>query len=264
MQPGRATGKTSPFPGWRLAHALVAVLLLTVVATPAALAAETRVAVAANFTEAARAIGAAFHESTGHRAVFSFGATGQLFAQITHDAPFEVFLAADQERPRRAVEDGFALPGTRFTYATGRLVLFSRDPGRVTGPDTLRDDDFTRLAIANPITAPYGAAAMQVLDALDIRALVSPRIVQGNNIAQTNQFVATGNAELGFIALSQVIRHDAGSRWVVPESLHDPIAQDAVLLRRGEGSVAARAFLDFLRGGHAGRMKQAFGYGPGD
>ncbi len=222
------------------------------------------VAVAANFTAAARDIAAAFETATGHRAVLSFGATGQLYAQITQGAPFEVFLAADAERPARAVAEGLAVPGSVVTYAIGRLVLWSPDPARVRGPETLRDGGFGKLAVANPTTAPYGAAAMQVLAALGLTERVAARTVRGTNIAQTYQFVATGNAELGLVALSQVAGVGNGSRWGVPGDLHDPIRQDAVLLEPGAGKPAATAFLDFLRGDEARAIAESYGYATAD
>jgi molybdate transport system substrate-binding protein len=237
------------------------VALTTFVAAGSAGAGEARVAVAANFAEAVRAIGERFTAATGHRALFSFGSTGTLYAQIGQGAPFEVYLAADRARPERAVVEGLAVPGSRFTYASGRLVLYSRDPDRVRGADTLRQGDFTRLAIANPVTAPYGAAAVAAMEALGVYRDLAPRLVQGNNVAQAYQFVATGNAEVGLVALSQVAGHGRGSRWPVPAELHPPIAQDAVLLRRGAENPAARAFLDFLRGPEAEAVKRTFGYG---
>ena len=184
-------------------------------ASAAAQAGQTNVAVAANFTEAAEEIAQAFKEKTGHEAILSFGSTGQFYTQITQDAPFEVFLAADDERPKKAVDEGFAVPGSQFTYAIGKLVLWSKDPDLVQGEATLKNGDFTKLAIANPVTAPYGAAAVQTMKALGVYDQLEPKIVQGNNISQTFQFVETGNAELGFIALSQVISDNEGSRWVV-------------------------------------------------
>ena len=195
---------------------LVAGALALVTAQPAR-AGETNVAVAANFTDAANEIAAVFKEKTGHEAILSFGSTGQLYTQITQDAPFEVFLAADDERPRKAVEEGFAVPGSQFTYAIGTLVLWSQDPDLVQGEQTLKNGDFTKIAIANPEAAPYGAAAVQAMKALGVYDQLEPKIVQGNNISQTLQFVETGNAELGFVALAQVARSDEGSRWVVPD-----------------------------------------------
>ena len=224
-------------------------------------AAETSVAVAAHFTDAANEIAQAFRDRTGHEAVLSFGSTGQLYAQITQEAPFEVFLAADDERPEKAEDEGFAVPGSQFTYATGRIVLWSKDPKLVQGEATLRKDGFTRIAIANPITAPYGAAAVQAMQALGVYDRLEPKIVQGNNIAQTYQFVETENAELGFVALSQVASGNEGSRWVVPAELHETIRQDAVLLGKGAKSEAAKAFIGFLKGPEAAAIMQRYGYG---
>ncbi|MDA0703873.1 MAG: molybdate ABC transporter substrate-binding protein [Proteobacteria bacterium] len=245
---------------WRLA--LWAILLLAL-AAPAG-AGEVKVAVAANFIATARDIGAGFEAETGHRAVFSYGSTGQIYVQIAQGAPYEVFLAADRTRPERAVEEGFAVAGSRFTYATGRIVLYSKDPALVHGPETLAGAEFARIAIANPATAPYGAAAVETMTALGVYDALASRIVQGANIAQTYQFVETANAPLGFVALSQIASHDRGSRWLVPESCHTPIAQDAVLLNRGAENEAARAFLTFLRGPTAREIKEKYGYGPGD
>ena len=224
-------------------------------------AAETHVAVAANFTDAATELAEIFKEKTGHEAILSFGSTGQFYTQITQDAPFEVFLAADDERPRLAVDQGYAVPGSQLTYAIGTLVLWSQDPDLIQGKGTLKNGDFTKIAIANPVGAPYGAAAVQTMQALGVYDQLAPKLVQGNNISQTFQFVETGNAELGFVALAQVARSDEGSRWAVPEDLHDPIRQDAVLLRKGADSDAAQAFLDFLNGPEAGRIIHGLGYG---
>ena len=224
---------------------------------------EVKVAVATNFTAAAKEIGAAFATATGHKTIFSFGSTGKLYTQITQDAPFEVFLAADQVRPEHAVENGLAVPSSRFTYATGKLVLYSRDENLVTDDDTLRKGAFTRIAIANPVTAPYGAAAVEVMTTLGVYEQLKPKIVQGDNIAQTYQYVETGNAELGFVALSQVIGQAGGSRWIVSDDLYTTIAQDAVLLKQGEDNEAAQAFVTFLRGPEARAVKEKYGYGNG-
>ena len=234
------------------------------VATGAAHAGEVKVAVAANFTEAAKEIGARFAASTGHKAVFSFGSTGQLYTQISQDAPFEIFLSADQERPKKAADENLAVAGTLFTYATGRIVLFSTDKNLVKGEATLREGRFTRIAIANPATAPYGAAAIETMKKLRIHEALSTKIVQGNSIGQTYQFVATGNAELGFVALSQIAGSAEGSRWIVPPDLHAPIAQDAVLLKKGAANEAARAFIAFLKGPEARAVKEKHGYGAAD
>lgn len=224
-------------------------------------AAETNVAVAANFTEPAKEIAAAFAATTGHTAVLSFGSTGQLFAQITQDAPFTVFLAADDETPKRAVEQGLGVAGSNAPYAFGRLVLWSGTAGLVTGEETLSAGSFDKIALANPKTAPYGAAAVAVMTRLGVLEALQPKFVQGNNIAQTLQFVDTGNAQVGFVALSQVIRRSDGSRWVVPVDLHAPIRQDVVLLKKGADDPAARSFLDFLKGPEARAVIEKFGYG---
>ncbi len=242
----------------------LAVVLAAAVAPRLTAADTVHAAVAANFTGAANEIGSAFAAATGHEVMYSFGATGQLYAQITQGAPFDVFLAADRERPGQAEREGYAVPGSRFTYATGAIVLYSADPALVSGADTLRRADFTRLAIANPATAPYGHAAIEALKALGVYEALAGRIVQGNNIAQVYQFVATGNAELGFVAQAQVAIRDGGSRWPVPSGLYPAIAQDAVLLNSARGNEAARAFLDFLRGDAAREIKSRYGYGPGN
>ena len=238
-----------------------ALWLLLAAAAPGALYGDVvRAAVAANFATAAQEIGELFERATGHEVLLSFGSSGQLYAQITQGAPFDAFLAADRGYPRRAVRDGHALAASVFTYATGRLVLFSADPARVDGQASLAEGEFSRLAIANPQLAPYGAAAMEVLEARGVADRLRPRLVRGNNVAQTYQFVATGNAELGFVALAQVIGHQRGSRWLVPRDLHSPIAQDAVLLARASGSDAAAAFLAFLRGPAAAAVLERYGY----
>ena len=244
-----------------LSTVLLAVFLGLLAAGAPAFAGSVHVAAAANFTTAARALAGPFEQASGHQVVFSFGSTGQLYAQIGQGAPFQVFLAADQARPLKAVEDGLAVPGSLFTYAIGKIVLFSRDPKRVTGEATLRDGEFQKIAIANPVTAPYGAAALETLKALGVYDAVKARIVQGNNIAQTFQFVETGNAELGFVALSQIAGRAGGSRWVVPEKLYTAIRQDAVLLKSGTDNPAARAFMDFLQGPEAAAIIAKFGYG---
>jgi len=246
-------------------HKLAPVLALAAaLCSPDCLAGETLVAVAANFTDAAREIAAAFQRDTDHGATLSFGASGQFYAQITQQAPFQVFLSADQARPARAETEGFAVPGSRFTYAVGKLVLWSAARDVELDADTLAMGDFSRLAIANPSTAPYGAAAVQVLENLGLYQTLSAKLVRGNNISQTYQFVDTGNAELGFVALAQLAGRDTGARWLVPETLHSPIRQDAVLLRSGAGSDAAQAFMEYLRGPVAQAIIQRYGYGVAD
>ncbi|MBZ8132874.1 molybdate ABC transporter substrate-binding protein [Afifella sp. IM 167] len=243
----------------RMLAAGLAALVLS--GAQAALAADTNIAVAANFTEAAKEIAAAFKEKTGEAAILSFGSTGQLYTQISQGAPFEIFLAADDARPVKAVKEGYGVEGTEFTYAIGKIVLWSTDAGLIAGEETLKAGDFDKLAIANPQTAPYGAAAVEAMKAIGVYAALEPKIVQGNNIAQTFQFVQTGNAELGFVALSQIAGKSEGSRWEVPADLYTPIRQDAVLLKKGEESSGAKAFLDFLRGPEAGAIIEKYGYG---
>lgn len=260
-------------------------LLGSVGPTAPATAETVRAAVASNFAPAAREIAARFEAETGHRVLLSFGATGQLYAQIVRGAPFEVFLAADDERPALAEAAGLAVPGARFTYAVGRLALVSREPDRIRGPESLRTPEITRLALANPATAPYGRAAVETLRALGLDpGSARFRLVQGTNVGQVFSFVHTGNADAGFVALSQTISHtnsrtnssrisrtfsptdappgtpSAGSRWVVPETLHAPIRQQAVLLRAGEDNEAAAAFLRFLRSAPAREMLARRGY----
>ena len=239
---------------------LLAAAVAFLAAIGPAQAAEVNVAVAANFTEAAKEIAKAFEAKTGHTAVLSFGATGQLYTQITQAAPFAVFLSADDETPKKAVREGFAVADTTFTYAVGKLVLWSKTQTVTAGPDALKNGAFTRLAIANPKTAPYGAAAVQALTALGVYADAEPKLVQGANITQAYQFVDTGNAEIGFVALSQVIGKAEGSQWLVPAVLYAPIRQDAVLLRRAAGNEAARALMDLLRSPSLHDLIRSYGY----
>lgn len=221
---------------------------------------QVRAAVAANFTAAAREIAAAFEDATGDGALLSFGSTGQLYAQILQGAPFDVFLAADEARPELAEREGLAVPGSRRTYAVGRLVLFSTEAERVSGPDALRDPGLRRIALANPALAPYGRAALEAATALGVEDVVRDRQVIGTNVSQAHQFVRTGNAELGFLALSQVARSTDGSRWLVPEQLHAPIRQQAVLLEAGRDNPAAARFLDFLGSATAREILRRHGY----
>jgi molybdate transport system substrate-binding protein len=232
--------------------------------------AEVRVAVAANFTAPCEEIARAFERRSGHRVMVSAGSTGKLAAQIQNGAPFDVLLAADAERPALLEKGGTAVSGSRFTYARGRLVLWSADRGLVDGAGkVLAASRFRHLAIANPKLAPYGAAAEQVLGGLGLWQRLSPRLVQGEDIGQTYQFVASGAAELGFVALSQVRAAAGGagggqikgSMWIVPEASYRPIDQQAVLLTGAWGNLAARAFLDFLKGGEARAAIERFGYG---
>jgi molybdate transport system substrate-binding protein len=222
----------------------------------------THVAVAANFTEPAKEIAALFKQKTGHEAVLIFGASGAFYTQITHSAPFDVFLSADTERPKMAIDGGFAVPDSVFTYATGKLVLWSRVVDVTNGETALKAGNFSKLSIANPIAAPYGTAAIETMKALGVYDALKAKIVQGNSIAQAFQFVDTKNAEVGFVALSQLHGVTAGTRWEVPENLHAPIRQDAVLLKTGADSEASKAFLAFLKGPEASAIIAQFGYAP--
>ena len=234
---------------------------LSLVLSGGAFAGETKVAVAANFTEAAKEIAARFKAKTGHDATLSFGSSGQFYTQIANGAPFEVFLSADVERPQKAEAEGLAVPGSRFTYATGRLVLYSKTPGLVDGKGAvLKTGKFEKLSIADPKTAPYGQAAVETLTKLKLYDALKPKIVQGASITQAFQYVQTGAAELGFVALSQVIAEQGGSRWVVPAADHTPIDQQAVLLKTGENSEAAKAFLKFLKSSDAKAIIKRYGY----
>jgi molybdate transport system substrate-binding protein len=230
----------------------------------AAVADEVQVAIAANFAAPAKAIATDFEKQTGHKATLSFGGTGKFYAQIRNGAPFEVLLAADDETPAKLEKESAAIPGTRFTYAIGRLVLWSAKPGYVDDKgEVLKKGEFRHLAIANPKLAPYGAAAIESLTALKLSEAVQPKFVQGENIAQTQQFIATGNAELGFIALSQVMKDGKiteGSAWLVPATLHQPIRQDAIILQMGKGKPAAEAWLKYLKGESARAIIKSFGY----
>ena len=239
---------------------IILALATTTFLASAAHADSVNVAVAANFTDAANEIAAAFAAATDHEAVLSFGATGQFYTQITQGAPFEVFLAADDERPTLAVKEGFGVDGSVFTYAIGQLVLYSADKDTVTGPETLEAGDFKQIAIANPETAPYGKAAVETMKSLGVYDALQPKIVQGQNIGQTFQFVETGNAEVGFVALGQVSQTEAGSRWVVPQEHYEAIRQDAVLLKTGENNPAAAAFIEFLKGDQASAIIEKYGY----
>lgn len=242
---------------------LLAVISLASVAGNAA-AAEVQVAVAANFAGPVKKIAEQFEQRSGHKLAISTGSTGKFYAQIVNGAPFELFLSADDETPLRMEKEKLAITGTRFTYAIGKLVLWSPVNGTVDDKgEVLRKAGFKRLAIANPRLAPYGAAAQQTMEKLGVWTAVQNKLVLGENIAQTLQFVATGNAELGFVAFSQIQdsgKAPSGSFWLPPQSLYDPIRQDAVLLARGQGNAAARQFLEFLRSQPAREMIRAYGY----
>jgi molybdate transport system substrate-binding protein len=238
--------------------ALVALVLLF--ATRAG-AESVHVAVATNFATTCNAIGAAFTAATQHDVVISEGSSGKLAAQIANGAPFEVFLSADALRPAKLEAEQKTVAGTRFVYAVGKLALWSARPDFVKGEATLRGDAFRHLAIANPELAPYGAAARDVLQHLQLWDALQPKLVRGEDIGQAFHFVSTGNAELGFVALSQIAANDDGSRWLVPQDLYAPIEQQAVLLLPGRDDPAARAFLEFLKGDAARALIEAAGYG---
>ncbi|MDD4880771.1 MAG: molybdate ABC transporter substrate-binding protein [Gallionellaceae bacterium] len=225
---------------------------------------EIQVAVAANFTAPMKAIAAEFEKDTGHKASLAFGASGKFYAQIKNGAPFQVFLSADDEKPAKLEQEGLAVPGSRFTYAIGTLVLWSAKPGFVDAKgEVLKKGNFEHLALASPKLAPYGAAAVEVMDKLGLTASLQPKFVQGENIAQTQQFIVTGNAELGFVALSQVMKDgkvSEGSAWVVPANLHTPIRQDAVILANGKGNAAAEALMKYLKSAKAAAIIKAYGY----
>ncbi len=248
--------------------ALVTKAFLLIVSSIALLAsaraAQVSVAVAANFQAPAQAIAQAFEQATGHKVVMAVGSTGRLVAQIRNGAPFQVLLAADMQGPLRLEQEGLAVKGSRFTYALGRLVLWSADPRRVDGAgQVLRRPEVQRVAVADPKLAPYGAAAMQVLERLGVAGQLRGKIVQGESIGQAYQFVATGNASLGLVAWSQVQeqgRITRGSGWLVPDMLHEPIAQQAVLLRKADGNEAAIAWLAFLRSDAARAIIRQHGY----
>ncbi|MBA3034231.1 MAG: molybdate ABC transporter substrate-binding protein [Gammaproteobacteria bacterium] len=227
-------------------------------------AAEVHVAVAANFAAPMKVIATEFEKATGHKAQLAFGASGKFYAQIRNGAPFHVLLSADVAVPAMLEHDGHAVAGSRFTYAIGTLVLWSARPGLVDDQGAvLAHGGFKHLAVANPKLAPYGAAALETLGKLKLATALQPKFVYGENIAQTYHFVASGNAELGFVALSQVMqdgRLTGGSAWVVPAGMHQPIRQDAVLLLPGRDNAAATALLRFLREPATQAIIQSYGY----
>ncbi|MEQ1889368.1 MAG: molybdate ABC transporter substrate-binding protein [Alphaproteobacteria bacterium] len=255
-----ASGLSVMMAPWRLKFTAVLFGLVTLM--PARVqAAEVNVAVAANFTATAQEIAEKFQAETGKTVSLSFGSTGQLYTQITQGAPFDILLSADAARAKKAEDEGWGVAGSRFTYAIGKLALWSANADLVDAEGAvLRNGNFTHLAIANPATAPYGAAAVEVMKALGVHASISPKIVQGENIIQTYQFAASGNAELGFVALSQVLETPGGSYWRVPENLHAPILQDAVLLKAGEQNRFAVEFLAYLKSPQAINIIEKHGY----
>ncbi|MHB1214074.1 MAG: molybdate ABC transporter substrate-binding protein [Thiobacillus sp.] len=246
----------------RLVTSLTAFFLVLI--ARGAFAAEVQVAVAANFSAPMQKIAADFERDTGHKARLAFGSTGKFYAQIRNGAPFEVFFAADDETPAKLEKEALAVSGSRFTYAIGQLALWSSRPGYVDDKgEVLRQGAFAHLALANPRLAPYGAAALETLNRLGLQAELQPKFVLGENIAQAFQFVSTGNAELGFVALSQVTeggKLKAGSAWLVPPALHAPIRQDAVILTRGTDNPAAQALMKYMKENKARAIIKAYGY----
>jgi len=228
------------------------------------LADQAQIAVAANFAEPIKAIAAMLEKTTGHTLQVTLGATGKLYAQIKNGAPFDVLLAANTAIPAALEKDGLTKPGSRVTYATGKLVLWSADATKVdANGDILKKGEFRKLAYAAPKIAPYGAAAVQVMDKLGLQAALAPKLVQGESIGQTYSFVFTGNAELGFVALSQVLeggKLKSGSMWEIPQALYQPIQQDAVILKRGAGNAAAQALMKLLKSPNIKDLIGSYGY----
>ncbi len=241
-----------------LGLALAAGLAVSVV--PAAEATDVNAAVAANFTKVATDLAAAFEKATGNHVNLSFGATGALYTQITQGGPFDVFLSADDKRTGTAIKDGFGVDGTEFTYAVGKVVLYSPTIDVTDGAAVLKANGFQHIAIADPKAAPYGAAGMAVLDKLGLTAAVTPKIVTGENITQTQQFIDSGNAELGFVALSQVVGKPATQTWLPPQEDYPAIKQNAVLLKHGADNQAAKDFLAYLKSDAAVAAIKAAGY----
>ena len=253
----------------RLLQRLAAAVAAGLLGLASAHAESVSVAVAANFTEPAKALAAQLKETTGHEALLSFGATGAFYTQITEGAPFDVFLAADDERPKLLEQEDAIFPGSRFTYAIGQLVLWSAQEAKVDADGkVLEQGDFNKLAIANPKLAPYGAAAVQTMAWLGLSQQLEPKLVMGASIGQTLNFVATGNADLGFVALSQVLvdgKLRGGSMWRVPAEAHAPIVQDAVVLKRAAGNPAAQAWVELLRSPQTRELlRSQYGYDTPD
>jgi molybdate transport system substrate-binding protein len=232
-------------------------------AVPPAFAEQALVAVAANFIPPLREIAMEFEKTTGHTLRVAAGSSGNFYSQIKNGAPFDVFFSADMERPKLLEDEGLGVKNSRFTYAIGRLVLWSPNADLVKGEETLRSKPFKRLAIANPKTAPYGVAAMQAMQKLELWENLQPQIVMGESLGQTMGFIESGNAQLGFVALSQVLDpkiKGQGSRWDVPTHLHEPIQQDVILLTKAKENAAAKALMEFIGGPHAKKIIERYGY----
>ena len=254
----------------RIICLLTSVALIGKVFFPQAYAEPLSVAVASNFTLPMKVLAKEFEKQSGHKLRVSFGSSGKFYAQIKHGAPFQVFLSADQAKPSALEKEGWGVSGSRFTYATGRLALWSSKENFIDEQlSTLKSGQFNKLALANPKLAPYGMAAVQVLDNLKLTQASQHKWVKGENIAQTYQFVSTGNSDLGFVALSQIINLDKtlntnnikhGSAWIIPSDLHQAIHQDAILLKRGKDSQAAQQFITFIKTPKAKNMINHYGY----
>lgn len=224
---------------------------------------EIQVAVAANFTAPAQDLAPIFEKQTGHKVKLSFGSTGAFYAQIKNGAPFDILLAADAKTPAKMEKEGSGVAGSSFTYAQGKLVFWSSDAAKVTGEKTMTEMKFDKCAVADPKLAPYGEAAYQTLESFKLLDQYKPKFVTGNNIGKTFQYVKTANAEVGFVALSQVFKNGkftSGSGWIVPAKYYKPIDQDAILLKHGENSAAAQAFMKFLKSDEANKLKLSYGY----
>lgn len=241
-----------------------AALAVALAFTVPAQADEIQVAVAANFTAPATELAPVFEKQTGHKVKLSFGSTGAFYAQIKNGAPFDILLAADAKTPAKMEQEGIGVAGSAFTYAQGKLVFWSADAGKIDAKgEAFKAMKFEKCAVADPKLAPYGEAAYQTLEANKLHDAYKPKFVTGNNIGKTFQFVKTGNAEVGFVALSQVYKNGkftSGSGWIVPAEFYKPIKQDAVLLKHGEKSETAKAFMKFLQSDAANKVKLAYGY----
>lgn len=248
----------------KLLNLMLAGIMLTALAASPVQAEQAQIAVAANFAEPIKAIAAVLEKTTGHTLSVTLGATGKLYAQIKNGAPFDVLLAANTEIPQTLERDVLAAAGNSFTYARGKLVLWSANASLVDARgEVLKGASFRKLSYANPKTAPYGEAAMQTIDALGLTSALTPKLVQGESIGQAFSFVYSGNAELGFVALSQVLeggRLKSGSMWLVPQALYKPIEQQAVLLRRGTSNPAAQALVKLLQSPNIKDLIRSYGY----
>ena len=227
-------------------------------------AAEIKVAVASNFANVLKEIAIEFQKDTGHQLAITPGATGRFYAQISNGAPFDVFLSADDETPHKLAQEGKAIASSQFTYAIGRLALWSPNPEMIEkNADILKTDKFKFIAIANAKVAPYGQAAVQTMQKLGVLTKIEPRVVQGESISQTYQFVSTGNAQVGFVALSQIVENGkikTGSAWIVPEEMHEPLKQDAVVLQSCKHMSACQALIDYLKSEKAKKLMASYGY----